>query len=147
MCHAKADSSSLVWYNQDKAPTHNQSQASSEVGTGGSNHARLNAFTGHESQSGVLPSLMPHGVYATTVGQLNSSCGHLTVAVAPGSDTAQNQNVNMHAAFRSQDSWSNHLSNPFCKSVLFLCALLLTLTIWLARGKIRRKRSLQYVPA
>ena len=158
MCYAKADSSSLVWYNQHRhtmtpssapypTPTHNQSQASSEGGTGGSKHARLNAYTRLESQSGVLRSPITHEMNANSAGQMNNSCGHLTADIAPGGDLAQDQNVSMHAGLRSQDSWNKHLSNPFCKSVLFLCALLLALTIWLARGKIRRKRSLQYLHA
>ena len=158
MCYAKADSSSLVWYNQDRhslAPyptlTHDQIQASSEGVTGGSNHARLDAYTRHGSQLDALPGITTHGSYANPDGQLDGSCGHFTAAAAPNGDLAPDQSVSMHAGLRSQDNWptpwSKHLSNPFCKAVLFLCALLLALTIWLARGRIRRRRSLQYLRA
>lgn len=156
MCYAKADSSSHSWYNQDRhsltlypTPSYNQTQASSEGVTGGSDNAHLSAYTRYESQSDVLPGIKTHGSDASPDGQLDSSCGQFIAAAAPTGNLAQDHNGSMRVGLtsRSRDSWSNHLSNPFCKSVLFLCALLLTLTIWLARGKIRRKRSLQYLRA
>ena len=156
LCYPKTDSSSLVWYNQHRHsltntpyPTsaHNQTHGSFEGVIGGSKHAHSSACTSHESQLDVLPNATTHGTYINTVGQLNSGCQVFTVAAAPGSKLAQDRNVSMLAELGSQDSWSTHFSNPFCNSVLFLCALLLGLTVWLARGKVRRKRSLQRLHA
>lgn len=112
--------------------------------------ADLTLSTAHESQVDIAAGPVTVESYGKTVEQLanSSSDSNLVQATAfsevPESHV-QDQKVSkhMHAVPTNQDSWQNHLSNPFCKSVLCLCALLLTCVICLFRGKLKRRKVLR----
>ena len=93
----------------------------------------------HESQIDVAVGPMPIENFTNTVEQSRNSSGDsdLLRATALFPSHPQDQNVGW------QDSWQDHLSNPFCKSVLCLCALLLTCIICLLKGRFKRKKVLR----
>lgn len=114
--------------------------ASTGLDAGGM-QAGLTPSSMHESELGVADGLETSESNVYTVEQLNSSSGDSKLPNAAAmSIPIKGQNDSRHLGLTNQDSWQNHLSNPFCMSVLCLCALLMTCVICLFRGKFRRKK-------
>ena len=112
--------------------------------------AYLIPSTMHESHVDVAASPGTVEKYENTVEQLANSSGdsnllRATAFSAAPESNSQGQKVSkhMHVVPTTQDNWQNHLSNPFCKSVLCLSALLLMCVLCLLRGKLKRRKVLR----
>ena len=108
--------------------------------------ANLSPSIMHESQVDVTVGPMPIENFTNTVEQLRNSSGESDLiratAFSAVPESHPQDRIHMHLV-GSQDSWKNHLSNPFCKSVLCLCVLLLTCIICLLKGKFKRRKVLR----
>lgn len=104
------------------------------------------AGAGHNSvvkpvmqQGHINSSAVEHEHLAGSSGKLNGTSGTISNAIeAAGTLTSD---VDSNVLSRAQ-SWQRHISNPFCSSLLCLCLLLFACVLWLAKMKLRRKRTL-----
>ena len=112
--------------------------------------AGLTSNTTHESQVDAAAGPVTSQEYGNTVEQLAVGSGDgnvLRAAAFPAAPERHRQvrrgNIYMHVVPANQDSWQKHLSDPFCKSLLCLCALLLTCIVCLFRGRFQRRKVLR----
>lgn len=112
--------------------------------------ANLTPSTTHESPVDIAAGPITAETHANIIAKLANSSGGSNLLGAAGFSAIpeshlqeQNVSTHMHVAPTHQDSWQNHLSNPFCKSVLCLCALLLTCILCLLRRKLKRRKVLR----
>jgi len=80
-----------------------------------------------------------HERVAGSSGKLNGTSATISNATEAARSLASDVDSNILS--RTQ-SWQRHISNPFCSSLLCLCLLLLACVLWLAKTKLRRKRTL-----
>ncbi len=84
-------------------------------------------------------SAVEHEHVAGSSGKLNGTSG--TVSKASEAAGTLTSDVDSNVLNRMQ-SWQRHISNPFCSSLLCLCLLLFACVLWLAKTKLRRKKTL-----
>ena len=108
--------------------------------------ARAGRLGGHSSmdmpvmqQNHVNSSAVEHERVTGLSGKLNGTSG--TVSKASEAARTLTSDVDSNVLSRAQ-SWQRHSSNPFCSSLLCLCLLLFACVLWLAKTKLRRKRTL-----
>ena len=98
----------------------------------------------HESQVDVAGGPGTDESNVHTIEQLNRSSSDSTLPHAAAMSTPINgKDHSRHNGLTNQDTWQNHLSNPFCMSVLCLCILLMTCIVCLLRNKFRRRKVLR----
>ena len=90
-------------------------------------------------QNHVNSSAVEHERVTGLSGKLNGTSG--TVSKASEAAGTLTSDVDSNVLSRAQ-SWQRHSSNPFCSSLLCLCLLLFACVLWLAKTKLRRKRTL-----
>jgi len=103
------------------------------------------AGAGHSSvvepvvqQVHVNSSAVEHEHVAGSSGKLNGTSSTISNAMEAARSLASDVGSN---DLSGTQSWQRHISNPFCSSLLCLC-LLFACVLWLARTKLKRKRTL-----
>ncbi len=104
------------------------------------------AGAGHSSvvepvvqQVHVNSSAVEHEHVAGSSGKLNNTNATMSNATEAARSLASDVDSK---TLSGTQSWQRHISNPFCSSLLCLCLLLFACVLWLAKTKLRRKRTL-----
>lgn len=106
--------------------------------------AVLSPSTVHDSLADVAGGLETDESNVYTLEQLNRSSNDSKLPHAAALSTPINgKDHSRHNGLTNQGTWQNHLSNPFCMSVLCLCVLLMTCIVGLLRNKFRRRKVLR----
>lgn len=169
LCHADFDSSHMVWYNQPQNSATETSSAyasrdldeddlsdlssvkRTDIGaavsllngvllrrTGDPDADANGGFGGDVSVASEIVKEESHSnSSAVEIRRDRSSEGQISTG-AGLSDATESARSNKGIA-RTR-SWKEHVSNPFCFSLLFLCLVMLACMLWLAKMRFRRKR-------